>query len=91
MVKVLLTPDAAPQTVRDLIHKRGFARAAAAAAAAPGDGEAAPPAAGRGRRVALTDNEIVERGLGKVGIVCLEDLVHEIHRLFNNHISFVIF
>ena len=70
--------------MRDLILKRGFARVAPAAAG-DDDGEAAAAAGGeagsarRVRRVALTDNEIVERGLGKVGMVCLEDLVHEIH------------
>lgn len=30
------------------------------------------------RRVALTDNSIVEQALGKYGIICMEDLVHEI-------------
>ncbi|VUC20374.1 unnamed protein product [Clonostachys rosea] len=30
------------------------------------------------QRVALTDNAIVEESLGQYGIVCLEDLVHEI-------------
>ena len=30
------------------------------------------------QRVALTDNTIVETQLGEVGILCLEDLVHEI-------------
>ncbi len=70
--------------MRDLILKPGFARAAPAAAR-DADGEAAAAAGGeaggarRVRRVALTDHEIVERGLGKVGMVCLEDLVHEIH------------
>ncbi|KAJ4878036.1 60S ribosomal protein L7-2 [Raphanus sativus] len=30
------------------------------------------------QRVALTDNSIVEQGLGKHGIICTEDLIHEI-------------
>ncbi|PHH80400.1 hypothetical protein CDD82_1766 [Ophiocordyceps australis] len=30
------------------------------------------------QRIALTDNAIVEENLGKFGIVCVEDLVHEI-------------
>jgi large subunit ribosomal protein L7e len=29
-------------------------------------------------RIALTDNSIIEQGLGKHGIICIEDLVHEI-------------
>ncbi|KAL7802102.1 ribosomal protein L30, ferredoxin-like fold domain-containing protein [Trichoderma aethiopicum] len=30
------------------------------------------------QRVALTDNSIIEANLGKYGIICIEDLVHEI-------------
>ncbi|KAM7254315.1 hypothetical protein ACFE04_031997 [Oxalis oulophora] len=30
------------------------------------------------QRTALTDNSIVEQGLGKHGIICVEDLIHEI-------------
>ncbi|XP_022729850.1 60S ribosomal protein L7-3-like isoform X2 [Durio zibethinus] len=30
------------------------------------------------QRVALTDNAIVEHALGKFGIICVEDLIHEI-------------
>jgi len=30
------------------------------------------------QRTALTDNKIIEQTLGKSGIVCMEDLVHEI-------------
>ncbi|XP_068637592.1 large ribosomal subunit protein uL30w-like [Aristolochia californica] len=30
------------------------------------------------QRIALTDNSIIEQGLGKHGIICIEDLVHEI-------------
>ena len=31
------------------------------------------------RRTALTDNAIIEKELGKYGIICMEDLVHEIY------------
>jgi large subunit ribosomal protein L7e len=31
-----------------------------------------------GQRIALTDNAIVEENLGKYGIICIEDLIHEI-------------
>ncbi|KAL7591443.1 60S ribosomal protein L7-4 [Lactuca sativa] len=30
------------------------------------------------QRIALTDNSIVEQGLGKFGLICVEDLIHEI-------------
>ncbi len=30
------------------------------------------------QRVALTDNQLIERALGAHGIVCVEDLIHEI-------------
>ncbi|XAR74044.1 hypothetical protein NMG60_11008203 [Bertholletia excelsa] len=30
------------------------------------------------RRIALTDNSIIEQALGKYGIICIEDLIHEI-------------
>ncbi|KAL5725220.1 60S ribosomal protein L7B [Ranunculus cassubicifolius] len=29
-------------------------------------------------RIALTDNSIVEQALGKYGIICMEDVIHEI-------------
>lgn len=32
-----------------------------------------------GRRVPLTDNAVIEQALGKFGIICIEDLVHEIY------------
>lgn len=32
-----------------------------------------------GQRVALTDNQIIEKSLGKFGIICMEDLIHEIY------------
>ncbi|KAJ4292109.1 60S ribosomal protein L7 [Collariella sp. IMI 366227] len=31
-----------------------------------------------GQRIALTDNSIIEANLGKYGIICMEDLIHEI-------------
>jgi len=31
------------------------------------------------QRIALTDNAIIEASLGKYGIICMEDLVHEIY------------
>ena len=31
------------------------------------------------QRVALTDNELIEKALGEYDIICIEDLVHEIH------------
>jgi large subunit ribosomal protein L7e len=31
-----------------------------------------------GRRTAITDNRIIEKALGRVGITCIEDLIHEI-------------
>ena len=30
------------------------------------------------QRIALTDNSIIEEQLGKLGIICMEDLIHEI-------------
>ncbi|KAF6041432.1 hypothetical protein EB796_000259 [Bugula neritina] len=30
------------------------------------------------RRIALTDNSIIENKLGKCGIICMEDLIHEL-------------
>jgi len=32
-----------------------------------------------GDRVALTDNQIIERALGQYDIICIEDLIHEIY------------
>lgn len=31
-----------------------------------------------GQRIALTDNSIIEKALGKYNIICMEDLIHEI-------------
>ncbi|KAI2630557.1 ribosomal protein L30, ferredoxin-like fold domain-containing protein [Xylaria nigripes] len=36
------------------------------------------------QRIALTDNAIIEENLGKYGIICMEDLVHEIHTVGPN-------
>ena len=32
-----------------------------------------------GSRIPITDNAIIEKNLGKQGIICIEDLIHEIH------------
>ena len=37
-----------------------------------------------GRRVPLVDNSIIEEKLGKYGIICMEDLVHEIYTVGPN-------
>ncbi|KAL9105583.1 MAG: hypothetical protein Q9227_009284 [Pyrenula ochraceoflavens] len=36
------------------------------------------------QRIALTDNQLVEESLGKFGIVCMEDLIHEIYTVGPN-------
>ncbi|EEH35440.2 60S ribosomal protein L7-C [Paracoccidioides lutzii Pb01] len=36
------------------------------------------------QRVALSDNQIIEENLGKFGIVCMEDLIHEIYTVGPN-------
>jgi len=36
------------------------------------------------QRIALTDNSIIEENLGQYGIVCMEDLVHEIYTVGPN-------
>ena len=36
------------------------------------------------QRVALTDNAIIEQALGEKGIVCMEDLIHEIFTVGEN-------
>ncbi|KAG8431793.1 hypothetical protein GDO86_019883 [Hymenochirus boettgeri] len=33
----------------------------------------------KGRRMAVTDNNVIEEQLGKYGIICLEDLIHELY------------
>jgi large subunit ribosomal protein L7e len=53
------------KTVKELIYKRGFGKVSVAG--------------GAGQRIALTDNSIIEKALGKKGIICMEDLIHEIY------------
>jgi len=36
------------------------------------------------QRLPITDNEIIEQQLGKFGIVCVEDLIHEIYTVGPN-------
>ena len=36
------------------------------------------------QRVPLTDNQIIEENLGKYGIVCMEDLIHELYTVGPN-------
>ncbi|XP_029352337.1 60S ribosomal protein L7-like 1 [Echeneis naucrates] len=36
------------------------------------------------RKVPLTDNAFIEQHMGKHGIICLEDLIHEIHAVGNS-------
>ncbi|KAH8732174.1 ribosomal protein L30, ferredoxin-like fold domain-containing protein [Phaeosphaeriaceae sp. PMI808] len=36
------------------------------------------------QRLPLTDNEIIENNLGKYGIICMEDLIHEIYTVGPN-------
>ena len=36
------------------------------------------------QRIALTDNSIIEDKLGKYGIICMEDLIHEIYTVGPN-------
>uniref|UniRef100_A0A2K6KTE3 Large ribosomal subunit protein uL30 n=1 Tax=Rhinopithecus bieti TaxID=61621 RepID=A0A2K6KTE3_RHIBE len=35
------------------------------------------------KRIALTDNALIARSLGKYGIICMEDLIHEIYTVGN--------
>merc|ERR1712044_100265 len=37
-----------------------------------------------GKRIPLTDNAVIERVLGKSGIICMEDLIHEIYTVGPN-------
>ncbi|KAJ4702957.1 60S ribosomal protein L7 [Melia azedarach] len=46
----------------------------------------------KGQRIPLTDNNIIEQELGKYGIICVEDIVHEIANVgpqFKEVISFL--
>ena len=36
------------------------------------------------QRIPLTDNQLIEEHLGKYGIVCMEDLIHEIYTVGPN-------
>ena len=36
------------------------------------------------RRIPLTENSIIEQSLGKRGIICMEDLIHEIFTVGSN-------
>lgn len=36
------------------------------------------------QRLPLSDNEIIEKNLGQYGIVCIEDLIHEIYTVGPN-------
>ncbi|ORZ37863.1 ribosomal protein L30, ferredoxin-like fold domain-containing protein [Catenaria anguillulae PL171] len=37
-----------------------------------------------GQRIALSDNAVVEKSLGKAGLICVEDLIHEIYTVGPN-------
>lgn len=53
------------KSVRELIYKRGYGKVKTASNSYP-------------QRIPLTDNAVIEENLGQYGIVCMEDLVHEI-------------
>merc|ERR1711916_62908 len=38
----------------------------------------------KGDRIALTDNTIIEKSLGRYNIICIEDLIHEIYTVGPN-------
>lgn len=38
----------------------------------------------RHQRIALTDNSLIEKQLGRVGIICIEDLIHEVYTVGKN-------
>ena len=60
------------KTVRELIFKRGHCKSS------DPDGEDAR------KIIELTDNVAIEKELGHLGIICIEDLVHEIFTLSSN-------
>ena len=33
----------------------------------------------RGQRIPISENSIIEQSLGRYGIICVEDLIHEIY------------
>jgi len=53
------------KTIRELIYKRGYGKVKATGSSFP-------------QRIALTDNSVIEESLGQYGIVCMEDLIHEV-------------
>jgi len=53
------------KTIRELIYKRGYGKVKATGSSFP-------------QRIALTDNSVIEENLGQYGIVCMEDLIHEV-------------
>ncbi|KAL9085420.1 MAG: hypothetical protein Q9159_004709 [Coniocarpon cinnabarinum] len=59
------------KSVRELIYKRGYGKVKTSQFAFP-------------QRVPLSDNQIVEEHLGTFGIVCMEDLIHEIYTVGPN-------
>lgn len=54
------------KSVRDLIYKRGYGKVKSSKSSYP-------------QRIPLSDNAIIEEHLGQYGIVCMEDLIHEIY------------
>ncbi|KAM9827521.1 large ribosomal subunit protein uL30 [Neosynchiropus ocellatus] len=38
----------------------------------------------RKQRIALTENALIEKALGKYGIICMEDLIHEVYTVGKN-------
>ncbi|XP_032875188.1 60S ribosomal protein L7 [Amblyraja radiata] len=38
----------------------------------------------RHQRIALTDNSLIEKQLGRFGIICIEDLIHEVYTVGKN-------
>ena len=59
------------KSVRELIYKRGYGKIRNSKNSFP-------------QRIPLSDNAIIEEHLGKYGIVCMEDLIHEIYTVGPN-------
>jgi large subunit ribosomal protein L7e len=57
------------KTVRELIYKRGFASVVSR---------------GQKQRIPISDNSVIEATLGPLGIICVEDLIHEIYTVGAN-------
>ena len=54
------------EVVRELVYKRGVGRD--------------PPGAVRGyKKVTLSDNRAIEDALGEHGIICIDDIIQEVH------------